>query len=154
MEHVSKFLDAMGPYVGNRDLCLQEFSKSLTDRTYTCYTSLRPASIPAWEGMVESFCNRYFNGEERITLLSLHNTRQKDREDLLEYIKRQPWISRAGMKKGSWWRYVQTKCYQNIVPTWSTWNIVQFAQLLQKARKTATFVKPHLEKQKEKKAIP
>lgn len=88
MEHVSKFLDAMGPYVGNGDLFLWEFSKSLTDRTYTCYNTLRPVSIPAWEGMVESFCNMHFNGEERITLLSLHNTRQKDREDLLEYIKR------------------------------------------------------------------
>ena len=29
--HVSKFLDSMGPYAGNGDLCLREFSKSLDD---------------------------------------------------------------------------------------------------------------------------
>jgi hypothetical protein len=33
--HVSKFLDSMGPYAGNGDLCLREFSKSLDDRAYT-----------------------------------------------------------------------------------------------------------------------
>ena len=31
LEHVSKFLDAMGPHVGDSNLCLGEFSKSLTD---------------------------------------------------------------------------------------------------------------------------
>uniref|UniRef100_A0A2N9ED87 RNA-directed DNA polymerase n=1 Tax=Fagus sylvatica TaxID=28930 RepID=A0A2N9ED87_FAGSY len=36
LEHVSKFLDAMGPHVGDSNLCLREFSKSLTDRAYTC----------------------------------------------------------------------------------------------------------------------
>uniref|UniRef100_A0A2N9F0E4 Uncharacterized protein n=1 Tax=Fagus sylvatica TaxID=28930 RepID=A0A2N9F0E4_FAGSY len=35
LEHVSKFLDAMGPHVGDSNLCLREFSKSLTDRAYT-----------------------------------------------------------------------------------------------------------------------
>ena len=37
--HVSKFIDSMGPYVGNGDLCLREFSKSLDDRAYTWYTT-------------------------------------------------------------------------------------------------------------------
>ena len=36
VEHVCKFLDTMGPYVGDNNLCLREFSKSLTDRAYTC----------------------------------------------------------------------------------------------------------------------
>uniref|UniRef100_A0A2N9H5W3 RNA-directed DNA polymerase n=1 Tax=Fagus sylvatica TaxID=28930 RepID=A0A2N9H5W3_FAGSY len=34
--HISKFIDSMGAYVGNGDLCLREFSKSLDDRAYTC----------------------------------------------------------------------------------------------------------------------
>ena len=29
-EHVNKFLDTMGLYAGNEELCLREFSKSLT----------------------------------------------------------------------------------------------------------------------------
>ena len=31
MEHVSKFIDTLGPYAANEDLCLWEFSKSLCD---------------------------------------------------------------------------------------------------------------------------
>ena len=40
IEHVNKFLDSMGPFAGNGDLCLREFSKSLTDRAYTWYSTL------------------------------------------------------------------------------------------------------------------
>ena len=35
MEHVSKFIYTMGPYVGDRELCLREFAKSLMERPYT-----------------------------------------------------------------------------------------------------------------------
>uniref|UniRef100_A0A2N9EQZ9 Uncharacterized protein n=1 Tax=Fagus sylvatica TaxID=28930 RepID=A0A2N9EQZ9_FAGSY len=38
--HISKFVDSMGAYAGNGDLCLREFSKSLDDRAYTWYTTL------------------------------------------------------------------------------------------------------------------
>ena len=34
-EYISKFIDTLGPYAVNEDLCLQEFSKSLCDRAYT-----------------------------------------------------------------------------------------------------------------------
>ncbi|GKV43104.1 hypothetical protein SLEP1_g50439 [Rubroshorea leprosula] len=62
MEHVNKFLDAMGAHVGDRDLCLCEFSKSLSNRAYRC--------------------------ELRITILDLHNTCQCTGEDLMIYVKR------------------------------------------------------------------
>ena len=45
VEHVNKFLDSMGPFVGNGDLCLREFSKSLTNRAYTWYSTLQLGSI-------------------------------------------------------------------------------------------------------------
>ena len=35
VEHVSKFIDTLGPYAANEDLRLREFSKSLCDRAYT-----------------------------------------------------------------------------------------------------------------------
>ena len=35
VEHVNKFIDTLGPYVVDEDLCLWEFSKSLCDRAYT-----------------------------------------------------------------------------------------------------------------------
>ena len=35
VEHVSKFIDTLGLYAADADLCLWEFSKSLCDRAYT-----------------------------------------------------------------------------------------------------------------------
>ena len=35
IEHMSKFMDIMGLYAGDEDLCLCKFSKSLSDRAYT-----------------------------------------------------------------------------------------------------------------------
>ena len=46
IEHVSKFIDTLGPYAANKDLCLREFSKSLCDQAYTWYIGLKPRSIP------------------------------------------------------------------------------------------------------------
>jgi hypothetical protein len=43
--HISKFIDSMGAYAGNDDLCLCEFSKSLDDRAYIWYTTLLPRSV-------------------------------------------------------------------------------------------------------------
>ena len=62
IKHVSKFLDTMGPFVGDEDLCLGEFSKSLCGRAYTWYISLKPRFILTWVDMVDVFCNKYFHG--------------------------------------------------------------------------------------------
>ena len=35
VEHMSKFIDTLGPYAVDENLCLWEFSKSLCDRAYT-----------------------------------------------------------------------------------------------------------------------
>ena len=84
--HISKFIDSIGPYAGNGDLCLREFSKSLDDRAYTWYTTLPPRSVKTWKDMVELFCGKYFQVEEKITLVNLHSTKQASGEYLLHYI--------------------------------------------------------------------
>ena len=61
----------MGPYVGDRELCLREFAKSLVDRAYTWYTTLRPGSIKTWDEMMEKFCAKYYPGEDKITFQNL-----------------------------------------------------------------------------------
>ena len=58
VEHISKFIDTLGPYAADEDLGLQEFSKSLCDRAYTWYTSLKLGSIPTWDDMVDVFCTK------------------------------------------------------------------------------------------------
>ena len=88
VEHVSKFIDTLGPYAVDEDLCLREFSKSLCDRAYTWYIGLKPGSIPTWDDMVDVFCTKYFHGEETVMLATLQATKQRNGEDLMEYIKR------------------------------------------------------------------
>uniref|UniRef100_A0A2N9ID84 Integrase catalytic domain-containing protein n=1 Tax=Fagus sylvatica TaxID=28930 RepID=A0A2N9ID84_FAGSY len=131
--HISKFVDSMGAYAGNGDLCLREFSKSLDDRAYTWYTTLPPGSVKVWEDMVELFCGKYFQAEEKITLVNLHTTKQANGEDLLRYIHR--------------FRDISLDCYAN-------YEEGELVGLLQKARKTALSVKPHTEKPREKKNPP
>jgi hypothetical protein len=155
--HISKFIDSMGAYAGNGDLCLREFSKSLDDRAYTWYTTLPPESVKVWEDMVELFCRKYFQAEEKITLVNLHTTKQTNGEDLLRYIHRFRDISLdcyANYEEGE----LVGVCIDNMLPEFrahlENLDMSRFAQLLQKARKTALSVKPHAEKPKEKKGQP
>ena len=88
IEYVNKFINTLGPYVANKDLCLREFSKSLCDRAYTLYTDLKLGSILTWDDMVDVFCTEYFRGEEIVMLATLQATKQRSSKDLMEYIKR------------------------------------------------------------------
>ena len=88
VEHVSKFIDTLGPYAADEDLCLREFSKSLCDRAYTWYIGLKPGLIPTWDDMVDVFYTKYFHEEETVILATLQATKQRNGEDLMEYIKR------------------------------------------------------------------
>ncbi|CAL9021274.1 unnamed protein product [Prunus brigantina] len=54
-EHVNRFIDALGPHASDHNLCLREFSKSLTDRAYTWYTTLAPGSVCNWEDLASKF---------------------------------------------------------------------------------------------------
>uniref|UniRef100_A0A2N9HTC2 Reverse transcriptase domain-containing protein n=1 Tax=Fagus sylvatica TaxID=28930 RepID=A0A2N9HTC2_FAGSY len=152
--HVSKFLDSIGPYAGNGDLCLREFSKSLDDRAYTWYTTLSPGSVRSWDDMVEIFCGKYFQAEEKVTLVNLHGTKQGNGEDLLKYIHRF-----HDMALDCYANYEESEligiCINNMTPEFrahlENLDISRFAQLLQKARKTALSVRAYVEKTREKK---
>jgi len=87
VENVSMFIDTLGPYAADEDLRLREFSNSLCDRAYTWYIGLKLGSIPIWDDMVDVFCTKYFHGEETVTLAILQATKQRNGEDLMEYIK-------------------------------------------------------------------
>ena len=88
IEHVSKFIDTLGLYAVDEDLCFWEFSKSLCDRSYTWYTCLKLGSISTRDNMVDVFCTKYFHEEETVTLETLQVTKKRSGEDLMEYIKR------------------------------------------------------------------
>ena len=97
--------------------------------------------------MVESFCIKYFHGEEKVTIITLHNSKQKPSERLLDFIRR--------FKDTTLDCYGQYKeqelveiCIDNMFPEYrahlENLNIHQSAQLLQKARKKALSVKPSI----------
>ena len=71
MEYVSRFIHTIGPYARDKELCLREFAKSLVDRAYTRYTTLRPRSIKTWDEMMERFYAKYYLGEDKVTFQSL-----------------------------------------------------------------------------------
>ena len=145
MEHVSKFMDSMGPFARDRELCLREFSKSLTDRAYTWYSTLQPNSIPTWEDMVEGFCTKYFHGEEMVTIITFHNSKQKPSKGLLDFIRRfrDTTLDCNGQYKE---QELVEICIDDMFSKYrahlENLDIHQFAQLLQKAYKTAPSVKP------------
>ena len=60
----------------------------MCDRAYTWYNGLKPGSIPTWDDMVDVFYAQYFHKEEIVTLATLQATKQKNGENLMEYIKR------------------------------------------------------------------
>ena len=109
--------------------------------------------------MVESFCLKYFHGEEKVTILTHHNTKQKSSEGLLDFIRlfRDYALDCYGQFKEP--KLVKI-CINNMSHEYrahlENLDIIQFAQLLQKARKTAISVKPSTaEKSKiEKKSAP
>ena len=50
--------------------------------------ALKSRSIPTWDDMVVFFCSKYFHREETVTLATLQCIKQRNGEDLMEYIKR------------------------------------------------------------------
>ncbi|CAL9025182.1 unnamed protein product [Prunus brigantina] len=87
-EHVNRFVDALGPHAGDYNFRLREFSKSLTDRAYTWYTTLTLGSVCFWDDLASQFCKKYFQHEERVTTTQLNNTRQKHGEDPVDFLRR------------------------------------------------------------------
>lgn len=89
--YVSRFIDVIGPFAHNSELCLKEFSKSLTNRVYIWYLHLKPGSIQYWDHLVTMFDTKFFCGETKFTLAELRPNQTKSR--------RRPW---SHVKKISW----------------------------------------------------
>lgn len=88
IEHIARFVDAMRSYAHSPELCLREFSKSLTDRAYNWYLNLKPGSIQDCDHLVAFFKAKCFCCEARFTLAEPGRTRQHSDEDLDAYVKR------------------------------------------------------------------
>ena len=103
--------------------------------------------------MVDVFCTKYFHGKETVTLATLQATKQRNGEDLMEYIKRFRDIVLEIYEE----RTLVEMCITNMIKEYrailENLEISQFAQLLQKAKKTAKSVKPSSDKRNAPQAI-
>ena len=70
-KHMSRFIHTIGPYAEDKEVCLREFAKSLVDKAYTWYTTLRPKSIKTWDEMKERFYVKYYPSKDKVTFQSL-----------------------------------------------------------------------------------
>ncbi|CAL9016172.1 unnamed protein product [Prunus brigantina] len=143
-EHVNRFIDALGPHAGDCNLRLREFSKSLTDRAYTWYTTLAPDTVRSWEDLASRFCKKYFQHEERVTTTQLNNTRQGHDEDLVDFVHRFRDLALDCYDEKDEEALVEI-CISNIVADYRVYleniSISQFSRLLEAVRKTSISVK-------------
>ena len=102
--------------------------------------------------MVNVFCPKYFHGEKTVMLASLQATKRRSGEDLMEYIKRFRNIALDCYDHCKEKTLVEM-CMGNMIMEYKVvlenLEISHFAQLLQKARKTAQSVSPSFDKPKE-----
>ncbi|GKV41977.1 hypothetical protein SLEP1_g49440 [Rubroshorea leprosula] len=111
--------------------------------------------------MVEQFCQKYFQSEECITILDLHNTHQCTSEDLMVYVKRLRDLALDcydGHAESFLVEICINKMFSEYRAILENIEINQFARLLDVARKTTIFVKAisirkFVAKSTEKKAI-
>ena len=140
MEHVSSFIHTIGPYIGDRKLRLREFAKSLVNRAYTWYTTLRPGSIKTWEEMMKRFYAKYYPGEDKVTFQSLQMMRQRPGEDPIQFIKGFEDVSLDCYGNHKEKELVET-CISNMLFDYrlnlENLCITQFADLQQRTRRTA-----------------
>lgn len=117
IKHVSRFVDAMGPFAHNPKLCLREFSKSLTDRAYVWYLNLKLGLIP--HHLVTLFNPKFFCGEAKFTLAELGLTRQYPGRTWIfiqRGFAREPWTAVMRLMRRQWLMYVCTAWSANGLP--------------------------------------
>ena len=141
---MNRFVHTIGPYVGDRKLCLREFAKSLVDRAYTWYTTLRPGSIKTWDEMMERFCAKYYPGEDKVIFQSLQMVRQRPRKDPVQFIKRFENVSLDCYGNHEEKELVET-CVSNMLFNYKlnleNLYITQFADLLQRTKRAGQTMK-------------
>ncbi|XP_030926257.1 uncharacterized protein LOC115952996 [Quercus lobata] len=100
--------------------------------------------IRTWDEMVDGFCSKYFQEDERMTFVSLcNNTKQNVNEGVLEFIRRFMDTALDCYDDNEEHELVEV-CINNTLWEYrlqlEILNIVQFVDLLQKARRTTLTV--------------
>ncbi|KAK9932278.1 hypothetical protein M0R45_019524 [Rubus argutus] len=156
-EHISRFIDALGPHAGDHNLRLREFLKSLTDRAYTWYTTLAAGSVRTWEELASKFCKKYFEHEERVTITQLNYTRQRAGENLVDFVCRFRDLALDCYDEKGEESLVEI-CISNMLPEYRVYlenvGIGQFSGLMDATKKTSMSVKAQRSWRSDKKDSP
>lgn len=67
---------------------MRKFFKSITNRAYTWYFTLKLGSVHDWEQLMPTFKTKFFYAEAKFSLTELCQTRQHLGNDLDAYVRR------------------------------------------------------------------
>ena len=90
---------------------------------YTWYSTLQLGSIATWDDMVESFCAKYFHGEEKVIILTLHNNKLSPSKDSLTSFSDSETlllIVMGNSKNKSLLKFALITCLMSTGPIWRT----------------------------------
>jgi hypothetical protein len=88
LEHVGQFILQCGDASANDVLKLRMFPLSLSDTTFTGFTSLAPNSIFTWAQLEPKFYEYFYFGDTELRLSNLTVIKQKHNESIGDYIRR------------------------------------------------------------------
>ncbi|CAL8175767.1 unnamed protein product [Prunus armeniaca] len=99
----------------------------------------------SWDDLASRFCKKYFQHEEKVTTTQLNNTRQKQGEDPVDFVRRFRDLALDCYDEKDEEALVEI-CISNIVADYRVYleniGIRQFSRLLEVVRKTSMSVKP------------
>ncbi|CAL2229479.1 unnamed protein product [Prunus armeniaca] len=99
----------------------------------------------SWDDLASRFCKKYFQHEERVTTTQLNNTRQKQGEDPVDFLRRFRDLALDCYDEKDEEALIEI-CISNIMADYRVYleniGISQFSQLLEAVRKTSMSVKP------------
>ena len=94
--------------------------------------------------MIAKFCRKYFQNEERTTIICLNNTKQRQGEDLVDFVKKFRDLALDCYEEQDEQALVDI-CVNNIITEYGVYlenlSINRFSKLIEAARKTSASVK-------------
>ena len=99
-QHIAHFIETCNNAGTSGDLLVKQFVRSLKGLAFDWYADLASTSIDSWGQMENEFLNRFYSTRRVVSISELTNTRQGDKEQVVDYIHR--------------WRALSLKCKDHL----------------------------------------
>ncbi|XP_058774719.1 uncharacterized protein LOC131648991 [Vicia villosa] len=88
IEHIARYLTEIGDLANSENLRIKFFPGSLTENTFTWFTTLPPNSIDAGPYLEKLFHEQFYMGQTKISLKELASIKRKFTEPIDDYLNR------------------------------------------------------------------